>query len=195
VGSRRHWQQSLLLFLRKLTLWNRRTPLLKSPYHTARVGALRELFPRAKFIHICRHPHDTYRSNVKLARDGWIVFQLQDPCPVDNFETRFLDKYKRIEQAFYRDAVQLPETDLCEVRFEDLERDPVGQVRRIYHQLGLPYELDYHRRLEEYLASIQGYQKNRLDDLDEHRRRQIDAVMAPYLLRWSYVLPQQEKAS
>jgi hypothetical protein len=186
AAEHKTWQKSLLLFLRKLTFWRRRQPVLKSPYNTARVAALRELFPRAKFIHLYRHPYTVYRSNVHTAREGWVVFQLQDPNPRDCYETRFLENYRAMEDAYYRDASELPKGDVAEVRFEDLERDPLGEIRRLYRKLGLSYDARFERRLTKYLATLQGYQKNRFADLPPDVRRQVDHCLGEYFLRWGY---------
>jgi hypothetical protein len=180
------WESRLVLFLRKLTFWRRRRPLLKSPYNTSRVAALRKLFPRAKFIHIHRHPYAVYRSNVHLAREGWVVFQLQDPPRHDCYESRFLANYRAMEDAFYRDAAKLPAEDVVEVCFEDLERDPLGVVRQLYAQLGLPLDSRFEQRLQDYVDTLSGYQKNRLPDLPPFERRQIDRHLSEYFERWGY---------
>jgi hypothetical protein len=188
------WERALVLFLRKVTLWSGRTPLLKNPYNTARVKLLRRLFPRARFIHISRHPYDTYRSNLVLAEHGWSMFQLQDPDPNDNYATRFLANYRCMEDAFYRDVADLPPGSWCEVRFEDLERGPMEQMQRIYEELGLTFDDGYRQRLEGYLASVAGYSRNRHADLDEKTRELIHAAMGPYFQRWGYAPVKDEDA-
>lgn len=183
------WERAFLLFLRKVTLWSSRTPLLKNPYNTARVKLLAKLFPRAKFVHICRHPYDTYRSNMVLAEHGWSMFQLQDPYPDNNYSTRFLANYRSLEDAFYRDVADLPPGSWCEVRFEDLEREPMEQMQRIYEELGLTLDDRNRQRLERYLASLAGYRKNRHAALDENTRQAIHTCMGPYFERWGYDTP------
>jgi hypothetical protein len=185
-GQRAEWKRQYLLFLRKLTFWSRKRPLLKNPYNTARVEMLLEMFPRAKLIHISRHPYDVYRSNMHLAREGHVVHQLQDPDPSDSYQTRFLGNYAKMEQAFYQQTAGLPPDQVAEVRFEDVERDPLGQVRRIYDQLGLEFTAALEKRLSGYLAKIAGYRKNSFRQLPEEDRRRIDAEMAPFMIRWGY---------
>lgn len=185
-GQRAEWKRQYLLFLRKLTFWSRKHPLLKNPYNTGRVEMLREMFPRAKFIHISRHPYDVFRSNMHLAREGHVVHQLQDPDPSDSYQTRFLGNYFRMEQAFYEQTADLPADQVAEVRFEDVERDPMGQVRQIYAQLGLEFTPALEKRLTRYLAKIAGYRKNSFRNLPEEDRRRIDAELAPLMVRWGY---------
>lgn len=48
-----------------------------------------------------------------------------------------------------------------EVRFEDLERDGMGEIRQIYETLALPGWALAETPIRRYLASQQSYQKNR----------------------------------
>ncbi|MBI1903502.1 MAG: sulfotransferase [Planctomycetia bacterium] len=184
--ERLNWKRAYLLFLRKLTCFARRRPVLKSPYNTARVAVLREMFSRAKFIHIYRHPHAVYVSNMHMCREGNVLFQLHDPDEGDSFQTRLLDNYRDQEDSFYAAAATLPQGAMAEVRFEDLERDPVGEVRRLYAQLGLDFNPAFAERLTRYVESVAGYKKNRFRPLPEDVRQKIDAAMGPYLARWGY---------
>jgi hypothetical protein len=180
------WKRVYLDFLRRLTIWTRRRPLLKNPYNTGRVAVLRAMFPAARFIHIYRHPYAVYRSNMHMAREGHIINQLQDPDPADSYQTRFLGNYRAMEDAFYRAAAELPAGQLSELRFEDLESDPIGQVRRIYRELGLEFTPQFEERLERYLDTIADYQKNRFKPLPDDQRRRIDQAMGEYMDRWGY---------
>lgn len=180
------WERNYRLFLQKVTFWSRKQPLLKSPYNTARVAALHQMFPQAKFIHICRRPQAVYRSNLHAVREGWVVFQLQDPDERDCYRTRFLDNYRAMEEAFERDAARLPPRSVARVRFEDLERDPIGQVRRLYRELGLEVTATFAARLQRYLATVADYQKNRHVELPEAERLAVNAKMGSFLARWGY---------
>jgi hypothetical protein len=180
------WARHYKLFLRKITCLRRRTPLLKNPANTGRVRLLRRLFPRAKFIHIVRHPHTVYRSNQRLASHGLVVFQLQDPHAVDNYATRCLENYRSLMDAYYEDRSELPNNAATEVRFEDLERDPLGVIHLAYAQLGLRMTPQFELRLTEYLASVSGYRKNSFATLTPDEQAEVDGAMAPYLRQWGY---------
>jgi hypothetical protein len=73
-----------------------------------------------------------------------------------------------------------------EVRFEDLERDPVGQVRHVYDQLGLDGFEAFRPKLERYVASLKGYEKNRFPELPSALRRHVFQRWQRSFEEWSY---------
>ncbi len=184
--ERARWKRHYLGFLRRLTCFCGRRPLLKNPYNTGRVAMLREMFPQAKFIHVYRHPHAVYRSNMHMAREGHVLNQLQDPDPRDSYQTRFLGNYRAMEDAFYGQSAGWPADRVAEAEFEQIERDPIGQLRRIYAQLGLEFSDRFQQRLQRYLERIADYRKNCLPSLPEQQRLDIEAAMGPHMQRWGY---------
>ncbi len=180
------WKHDYITFLRKITWRGRRRPLLKNPINTSRVAVLKEMFPGAKFITIVRDPDAVYRSNLHFAEHGLAVFQLQHPDPADTYADRVLENYRQATDACERDLALLPASDAVRVRFEDLERDPQGEVARIYETLEIIPSPQFAGRLEEYLASRAGYSKNRFPRLSPEERRQVDEAMGPYRRQWGY---------
>ncbi len=195
AAEKAHWMRTFDYFLKKLTFWSRKTPLLKSPYNMARVRLFRELYPQAKFVHIVRNPYAVYPSNMKMADQGLAIFELQEPDPADCYKTRFLDHYAAQEAAFARDAAELPASDVVEVRYEDLVRDPLGEIQRIYATLGLEYTLAFHQKLENYLAGVAEYQKNKFAPLPAEVQQQIEAKLGPWMQRWGYTNPANNQKS
>lgn len=195
AAEKSHWMRTFDYFLKKLTFWSRKTPLLKSPYNTGRVRLFRELYPRAKFVHIVRNPYAVYPSNMKMAEQGLAIFELQEPDPADCYKTRFLNHYAAQEAAFARDAAGLPEGDVVEVRYEDLVRDPLGEIERIYATLGLDYSPAFQQKLESYLAGVAEYQKNKFAPLGDDVQREIEAKLGPWMDRWGYSRPIRSKAA
>ena len=88
--------------------------------------------------------------------------------------------------AYFEERGLIPEGRLCEVGYEDLERDPVGVVGSVYESLGLSGFEDVRPRLEGYLGSIAGYRKNRHDDLPEPLRRRIADEWGRSFDEWGY---------
>ncbi|MEM6799745.1 MAG: sulfotransferase, partial [Planctomycetota bacterium] len=184
--QRAKWERHYRLFLRKLTCWRKRTPLLKNPANTGRISMLWAMFPDAKFIHIVRHPYAVWQSNQRLAEHGLAVFQLQDPKPDDSYATRALGNYRALMDAYYADTAGLSESQVAEVRFEDLEASPEETLNAIYRQLGLTTSSKFSRRLSAYLQGVRGYRKNRFPTLSVADAERIDQTMAEYLVAWGY---------
>jgi hypothetical protein len=185
--ERRRREHVYMLFIRKLTVFSRRRPVLKNPYNTARLALLHRLFPDAKFVHIRRHPFNVYRSNLHLMREGHVLGQLQDP-PEDetSYEARFLDNYRAMEAAYVRDRDATPDAAISEIAFEDLEQDPKAVMRRIYDELGLDFSAAYEKKLDAYLAKISGYRKNTHPAVPERVRSAVLQQLSPLMERWGY---------
>ena len=62
---------------------------------------------------------------------------------------------------YMRDRESIPEGNLVEVRFEDIERDPLGELERVYDALGLPGWERAKGPVAAYVATLTGYRKTR----------------------------------
>ena len=78
-------------------------------------------------------------------------------------------------EAFFEQKGLIPKEQFCEVRFEDLEKDKIGQIRRIYETLALDGFQSLESKLQAYVSSISNYQKNRYPPLPESLRQRIRA--------------------
>ena len=188
-AERAAWKAKLLLFLRKLCLFSNARPLLKNPCNTGRIDMLLELFPRAKFVHIHRNPYHVYLSYLYAAREGMSRYQLQEAHISRQDEDRLLDFYVAIEECFYRNAAQLPADQVVDIRYEQLDRDPIAQIEHIYRQLGMTITATYRARIEDYLRSIAHYQKSTFTAIPEDRDREVHAKLAPLCKQWGYEMP------
>jgi omega-hydroxy-beta-dihydromenaquinone-9 sulfotransferase len=153
------WKNSIVTFFQKLTWKYQRPLILKSPTHTCRIRVLLELFPDAKFVHIRRHPFDVFRSMKKMLAGTLRYWQLQNADHVD-WEARAIRQYREMYDAYFEERSLIPEGRLHELSFEDLEADPLGQVRAIYQSLQLPDFDVFEPALRDYVDSLSGYQKN-----------------------------------
>ena len=135
-AERRKWVTGFRRFLRRLAFRDPRRTVLKSPTHTARVGALAAAFPGAQFVHIVRDPRAVFPSTVHTWRQMWSSVAFQEPT-FDGIEEYVLSSFERMYRAFERDRPTLSAGQLHEVKYEDLIRDPVGELEKIYIRLGL----------------------------------------------------------
>lgn len=181
------WREATLWFYKKLSLRYAKPLVLKSPIHTARVKILLDLFPQARFIHIRRDPYTVFRSTQQLYAKAVPFSYLQEP---DHraIDDGILRRYNMIYGAYFEDCPLIPARQLYELRFEDLERDMVGQMGQAYEALGLQGFDRLRPKIEQYAQSKTSYQKNRHLTLSEPLRTKIAQTWGPSFERWGYAL-------
>lgn len=135
--------------------------LLKSPTHTARIGALHRMFPDARFIHVTRDPFAVFPSTEHLWRRMFETQGFQRPrFDGDLSLTEFINKsMAELYRNFDRDVSALPEGQFAETRYQDLVRDPEGEIHRLHRELGLPGANA--AALREHLHQVRDYRPNR----------------------------------
>jgi hypothetical protein len=170
--ERQRWKDAFVLFLKKLTYRKNLPVALKSPTHTYRIPLLLEMFPDAKFLYIHRHPYEVHRSTMHLRQT--LVYANFLGRPDDRTWTEdVLRQSKLLFDTYERDRHLIPEGQLHEVRFDDLEEDPVGEMQRVYAELALPGFSDVLPLLEAELPKLRRYKKNAFSSLDLSTKRRI----------------------
>ncbi len=138
-----------------------RRPLFKNPPSTTRMELILELFPDAKFVHIVRNPWPVFSSTCgKFPRlynaFAWQPFQDVD---VPGF---VLDTYEKVMRRYLEDRarLQLPAHQLAETSYEKIAADPVGEIGRLYGQLGIDWSEATREAIAAYAASLSDYSPN-----------------------------------
>ncbi len=182
--ERQQWKDFLTRFMQKLTLRENKPVLLKSPTHTFRIPLLLEMFPDAKFVYIHRNPYAVFPSTIHLRKT---LFDENSLAPVnqDATEADIFFSYELLLQAYERDRKMIPAGNLHEVRFEDLEVDPVGQLQHVYEQLSLPGFDDLEATLRPQIPELRSYKKNSYN-LDPGLKRRIYDRLRPAFDRYGY---------
>jgi hypothetical protein len=168
-----------------LTLANGgRRLVLKSPPHTCRIPILLELFPDARFIHIVRDPYVVYPSTLHLWRALGASHSLQRP-QWENLPEHILDTFVQMHDRLEEGKRLIPSNRFHELRYEDLVRDPVGQVEAIYRALELGDFSIARPHVEAYWASQKGYETNR-HFLTPAEQKLITERWGPIIRRYGY---------
>jgi hypothetical protein len=178
------WKAGLEWFLKRVTLQNPRRIILKSPPHTARIKTLLELFPDARFVHIVRDPYAVFGSTVKLWKTLYKFQALQNPDHHgldEHVFSSFVEMYACLE----RDRGLVDPARFFEVRYEDLVREPLEQMRALYDHLGLGEFEKVRPHLAAYFADRQDYQIGTYR-IDEPLRDEIDRRWGPYMRKYGY---------
>ena len=103
---------------------------------------------------------------------------------------RDLDEYvfsafERMYRGFNRQRGAIPDNQLCELKYEDLVRDPIGQLRRIYQQLELGDFESVRPQMEAHVGGQKDYQTNR-HELEPELRNEIRRRWSDYFERYGY---------
>lgn len=144
--------------------------ILKNPVNTARIKLLLELFPDAKFIHIHRSPYDVFGS-VKNLHQTLIPLTTLQNLDEDRSEETILTLYEDMMRRYLEERSLIRAGNLIEVRFEDLEKNPLQEMERIYRVLNLPNYEAAKPAFQAYINAQKSYQKNQLQLTPEARQK------------------------
>ena len=135
--SRTGWLEAYDYYIRKLSYGSQgRGVVVKSPGDTARLSILAQRYPEAKFVVIHRKPEDVFHSNrylwgIILKKHG---LQSLDTKQVDSL---IIENYRAVMSHYDNQREAVSAKRLVEVRHDDLCDDPLGELGKIYAQLGL----------------------------------------------------------
>jgi len=175
------WKRVFRRFLQELTFKHHKRLVLKSPTHSCRVKTLLELFPDARFVHIVRDPYVVFPSTVNLWKSLYITFGLQRPT-FQGLEEHVYKTFNRVYDKIEEGKGLIDFDRFYELRYEDLVRDPVGEMATLYDHLGLGGFDQLLPKLQAHLANNAGYRTNRYQLSDEQQ--------AEITRRWGSVIRQ-----
>ncbi len=178
------WKRAFVWFLKCLTLRDPKRIVLKSPPHTCRIKVLLELFPDARFVHITRDPYVIFPSTVNLWKRLSLDQGLQVPI-YEGLEEHVFRTFTRMYDAFERDRQLIGPSRFCEIRYEDLVKDPIGQIRTVYDRLELGEFDKALPALEEFVAGQSDYKVNRYE-ISAETRAEIGRRWRSYIERYGY---------
>lgn len=182
------WQARFVYLLRKLSKHQNGRPLLiKNPVYTGRLAMLRAMFPEAKFVHIRRNPYDVFVSMRNFYQKLLAEFALQPYDHVDVDET-ILSVYERMMDALERDADGLAPPRYLDLAYDDLDRDGIGTIARVYEALDLPGFADAAPKFETYLASVKSFEKNKFA-YSEEAAAKVEGRLGRFLAKGDYRRP------
>jgi hypothetical protein len=161
------WKDSYRFLMQKIAYSTGKTRLLvRNASDTARIPHLLSLFPDAKFVYISRDPY----AMIQATNDRWEsmcrLWSLQDyELPV--LHEQSLDFCERLIGKYLTDRSLIPADNLTQVRFEDLNDDPVETMRQLYEDLALDGFGDAEPEFSAAAESAAGTLAGSTDSLDE----------------------------
>jgi hypothetical protein len=111
---------------------------------------------------------------------------LQRPPPSEELDDWILSQYREMYEVFFAERAAIPAGAYHEVAFEDLERDPLREVQKIYAALSLPDFAETSPGLQRYIDSLHGYQKNTFPLLSASLAQRIQTMWGQSFAEWGY---------
>src|SRR5262249_14212516 len=97
-----------------------------------------------------------------------------------------LERYTVLYDSFFEFRSLIPPGRYHEMCFEDLEREPLAEMRRLYAGLGLAGFDAVVPRLHDYRASLGGYRKNEYAELPPPLREAVATSWKRSFDEWRY---------
>jgi Sulfotransferase family len=155
--------------------------LSKNPPHTARVKEILEMYPNAKFIYLMRNPYTVFESTRSFFTNTIQPLKVQDYSN-EQIEEQILSVYKTMYDKYEEDKKLIPEGNLIEVKFEDIEANALEVTKQIYSTLRIPGFEEARPAIEAYLNQKKGYKKNKY----QYAPRTVELVEK----NWKFALDQ-----
>ncbi|HJU26316.1 MAG TPA: sulfotransferase [Rhodanobacteraceae bacterium] len=175
----------------------RRSRMLYKITGWPRIGFLQELFPDARFIHVCRDGRavansllavDFWRGWHGPAQWRWGELNASDQAEWERHGQSFVAlagiQWKLLMDATAEAAAHIPPGRFMEIRYEDFVADPVANFRKV----ATFCELDWSRRFENAIASysLETTNDKWREDLTAGQQAILQAVLAESLARYGY---------
>lgn len=179
------WGKKLQKFYLKLQIQNPgKRLLIKNPVYTARVDEILKLYPNAKFIHITRSPYNIFFSMRNFYQKLLAEFPLQNAAP-GNLDDHILGTYTRMMENLERDIPKIPRGHFVEIRFEDMQKNPLKQLRKIYRALELGDFAEDRNVYAKYLEGVKEYKKN-VYNYPEQDLKGVEKRLGKYIRKGKY---------
>lgn len=180
------WKDSMLYLVKKLTFKHGKPILLKSPAHTARIGILLSMFPEARFVHIHRNPYRVFQSTRHLMTALRRHHAILQDWSIPDLNDQILSTYRSMYDAFFAQVGLIPDHQFHELGFEDLKKDPISELERLYSGLSLGGFGRCRPAFERYTASVSNYQQNSYEELAPTLKRRISNEWRKCIVAWGY---------
>jgi len=160
---------------------------IKNPVYTARARLLAGAYPDAKFVHIVRNPYEVFASTRSCFAKLFETLALQPYDGLDP-ETITLETYPKVMQPLIEDAERFDSGHYVELRFEELEGDPIGSLARIYEALGLPGFAGAEAKFRQHLSEVRSYNRT-ARHFSERDLTLVERHWGAFLAHWGYGRP------
>jgi hypothetical protein len=125
--------------------------ILKAPTHMFAMPALLSVYPDALFVQTHRAPVDSMASVSSLVTILRSAFSdAVDPIKVGREAIHY---WSETMDKFLSERDRLAENRICDIRYDDIRRQPIGAVRQIYDYFGWSLSREAEQRMRALVAS------------------------------------------
>src|ERR1044071_4927054 len=164
--------------------------ILKAPTHMFAMPALLSVYPDALFVQTHRTPVDAMASVSSLVTILRSAFSdAVDPVIVGR---EAIDYWSKTMDKFLRERDRLANNRICDIQYDEIRREPIRAVRRIYEYFGWSLSHEAERRMRALVASQAKRQSaNHRYDLSQFGSSagEVLSVFATYCQRFGLALP------
>jgi len=164
--------------------------ILKAPTHMFAMPALLSVYPDALFVQTHRTPVDSMASVSSLVTILRSAFSdAVDPLIVGR---EAIDYWSETMKKFLRERDRLENNRICDIRYDEIRRDPIRAVRRIYEYFGWSLSHEAERRMRALVASQAKRQSaNHRYDLSQFGSSagEVFSVFETYCQRFGFAEP------
>jgi hypothetical protein len=170
--------------------------ILKAPTHMFAMPALLSVYPDALFVQTHRTPIDSMASVSSLVTILRTAFSdAVDPVTICR---EAVDHWSNTMGKFLSERDRLTDDRICDIKYDELRRDPIGAARRIYDYFGWPLSRKAEQCMRALVASEAERQSaNHRYDLSQFgsSAEEVLDAFAPYCERFgfSHAPPVQEE--
>jgi hypothetical protein len=169
-----------LQFRRAASRW-----ILKAPTHMFALPALLSVYPDALFVQTHRMPVDAMASVSSLVTILRTAFSdTVDPVVVCR---EAIDYWSETMQKFLNERDRLANNRICDIQYEEIRREPIRAVRRIYEFFGWSLSRQAEQNMRVLVASqVKRQSANHRYELSQFGTSadEVLAVFAPYCRRF-----------
>jgi sulfotransferase family protein len=124
--------------------------ILKAPAHMFFASALLAIYPDAKFVQLHRHPIDAVASVSSLVTILRRVFS--DSVDRVQIGQDAMVYWSEAVKTFLGVRDKLPADRVCDLRYEEVRRDPIAATRRVYEYFDWKFEPQVEQKMRVTLA-------------------------------------------
>ena len=129
--------------------------LAKNPAFSAKIIALREYFPDAKFIYLVRNPVDMLASKTSFFTYIWRYFN--DPLESYPFRNMLLELTRRWYLDSMNKLARLPISEYVILKYEDLMCDLDQNIRMLNHHFQIPMTPTFETQLAQAVKDAENF--------------------------------------